>query len=111
MPEYPDDENGDVLRSLEIDGDDLSKPRDINFSLVFDDESSAREFIRTVQIDDAQIELSDHGGGESMWDVTITYHMVPTHRDITAIERHLERLVSPLGGRNDGWGCFSVRSS
>ena len=32
---YPSDANGDVLRRLEAQGNDLSKPRNIDFTVVF----------------------------------------------------------------------------
>jgi hypothetical protein len=31
--EFPKDENGDVLRRMQADGDDLSKARDIDFTV------------------------------------------------------------------------------
>ena len=40
------------------------------------------------------------------WDVVITKFMVPSHDAITALEHDLEVAAEPLGGRNDGWGCF-----
>jgi hypothetical protein len=41
---YPDDDNGDVLRRLEKQGDDLTRPRNIDFSVVFPVESAAKQF-------------------------------------------------------------------
>jgi hypothetical protein len=32
---YPNDANGDSLRRMEAEGDDLSRPRNINFTVVF----------------------------------------------------------------------------
>lgn len=32
---YPNDPNGDVLRRMEAEGDNLTKPRDIDFTVVF----------------------------------------------------------------------------
>ena len=32
--EFPDDENGDVLRRMAANGDDLTRPRNIDFTVV-----------------------------------------------------------------------------
>ena len=42
--EFPDDENGDVLRRMLRNGDDCTKPRDIDFSVVFPSDSAAVKF-------------------------------------------------------------------
>ena len=39
--------------------------------------------------------------------MTVTRHMVPGHSAIGDFEEALARWASPLGGRNDGWGCFA----
>jgi hypothetical protein len=41
---FPDDENGQVLRYMAEQGDDLSKPRDIDFTVVMPDEDAAMTF-------------------------------------------------------------------
>ncbi len=41
---YPDDDNGDVLRRLEATGDDLTLPRNIDFIVAFPDENAAERF-------------------------------------------------------------------
>ncbi|HEX8810644.1 MAG TPA: ribonuclease E inhibitor RraB, partial [Terracidiphilus sp.] len=46
---FPQDANGDVLRRLQSHGDDLTKPRDIDFTVVFPDESAAQSFADDVR--------------------------------------------------------------
>jgi len=41
---FPDDDNGNALRRLEEQGDDLAKARNIDFSVVFPAESAAEHF-------------------------------------------------------------------
>ena len=107
MIEFPDDENGDILRRMLRDGDDFTKPRDIDFSVVFPSDSAAEEFAEhffrlgfkiSVQKSDCKPELP--------WDVTVTNFMLPTHDGITKFEETLEGVAARFGGRNDGWGCF-----
>ena len=41
---FPDDENGDVLWQMLEDGDDLSKPREVDFPVIFPTEDAALQF-------------------------------------------------------------------
>ncbi len=45
---FPDDENGDVLRLMQANGDDLDAPRDINFAFLFETQSEAERFAAVV---------------------------------------------------------------
>ena len=104
---FPDDENGDVLRRMQSNGDDLSKPRDIEFTVVLPTFEAADRFMRSFRNQALVVEAEESGCvAELPWDVRITKHMLPEHADITAFENELEAVVTPLGGRNDGWGCF-----
>lgn len=105
--QFPDDENGAVLRQMFDSGDDLSKPRSIDFNVVFATKENASVFRDRLRVEgyDAKI---DHSGTvtDFPWDVVVQKEMVPTHFGITSIEEALEAMATPLGGRNDGWGCF-----
>jgi len=107
MNTFPDDDNGDALRRMQSHGDDLSRPRDIDFTVIFPNQSAERfatyfrelGFTATAELTHAQPELP--------WDVLVVNHMIPTHADVVAFERTLEVAATPLGGRYDGWGCLS----
>jgi len=73
-----DADNEAVLQQMRDSGDDLSQPRVIDFTVVLS------------------------------WDVVVKKHMLPTNASITAFERELQAVAAPLGGRNDGWGCFEA---
>jgi len=108
---YPDDENGDVLRRLEANGDDLSRPRAIDFTVVFPDENSAERFaeqFRSLGFS-SSLEFSETRK-DSPWDVIVVKHMMPSHREIGDFEVQLQDVADAHGGHNDGWGCFSERS-
>lgn len=109
MPCYfPDDENGDVLRRTERNGDDLNISRDVNFSVVFPSEAEAAQFVANIRGLGLRASMEKSNCvPELPWDVTVTKHMIPAHAEITRLEEMLEDAAGPLGGRNDGWGCFS----
>ena len=108
MQTFPLDENGNVLRRLQRGGDDLSLARDIDFSVVFPREESAKTFARLFDSVDTRVEAKRADVVSQLpWDVTVTRHMVPGHGAIGDFEAELGQRAAPLGGCNDGWGCFA----
>jgi len=108
MPqEFPDDENGDVLRRMRDSGDDLSRPRIVDFTTVFPDQERARQLAEMYESRGCVVAVKYSGVvPELPWDVTVSNFMVPTYQAITDFENGLGASAEPLGGRSDGWGCF-----
>ena len=105
---YPSDANGDVLRRMERSGDDLSRPRDVEFTVVFPNETAARQFADHVHTLGYRASAELTGSVQDRpWDVTVVRHMVPSHEEIGAFEELLQGSANQFGGRNDGWGCFN----
>src|ERR1700744_5694932 len=108
VTQHPNDDNGDALRRLEADGDDLSRARDINFSVVFPSEFAAETFADQFRRQSYQVNVRYSQVKESHpWDVTVVKHMPPSYVGITEFERDLQEAADPLDGYNDGWGCFT----
>ncbi len=100
-------DNEDVLRRMRANGKDLSHARDIEFSIIFPDESAANQFAYQFADAKSSVSVSKSDCEEKLpWDVTVIKHMVPRNEDITEFEAFLESVASGFGGRNDGWGCF-----
>jgi len=105
---YPDDANGDALRRMEAQGDDLTVPRNLEFTSVFPNENAARKFAEYFSTRGYAASAEFTGTVEdSPWDVVVVKHMVPSHEEIGAFEDSLEAVAVNFGGRNDGWGCLS----
>ena len=105
---YPDDANGDVLRRMEESGDDLTRPRDVEFTVVFPNEHSAKQFADHVSALGFTASVELIGTVEDFpWDVIVVKHMVPSHDQIGAVEDSLQQAADIFGGHNDGWGCLS----
>jgi hypothetical protein len=108
---HPNDDNGDALRRLEAEGDDLSRPRDIDFNVVFPDEIRAKEFAQQFQREGYRTTVRLANVVKThVWEVVIVKNMIPTHSGITDFERELQRIADTLCGYNGGWGCFSQPS-
>jgi hypothetical protein len=104
-PQFPNDGNGDVLRGMAKNGDDLSRPRMIDFCHVFPERRQALAFAEIV--DDRELTVCiSYNGGRDMWDAIVKRHMIPTYQDITAFEMSLASYAESVGGKADGWGCM-----
>lgn len=106
--EFPDDENGDVLRRMRTGGDDLSRPRTVDFEHQFSKKSDALLFVAEICGEDTKASIS-RAGQSDIWDVQVSIYMVPTHAAITEAETRLGNIARRLGGSPDGWGCFNVK--
>lgn len=105
---FPDDENGDVLRNMQRDGDDLSQARNIDFEHIFPLKEKALVFAGRVANHSDTVQKSWYEEARC-WNVRVTRHMVPDHSAITGLERALEAIAREEGGDSDGWGCFEAR--
>jgi hypothetical protein len=106
--QFPDDDNGDALWNMHENGDDLAKPREVDFSVIFPFEETALQFAVHLLRNDQKVSFSSFEANEERpWQVQVHPVLVPSHENITAYENQLARDAEPLGGRNDGWGCFS----
>jgi hypothetical protein len=106
-PNFPDDENGEVLRRMFEQGDDLSKPRIVAFCFAFADRSQALEFAAAVEERDLEVCISFYEEWDG-WEVIVKRYMVPTHADISGLELSLTERTESVGGEADGWGCMQV---
>ncbi len=80
--EYPDDENGDVLRRMASDGIDLVTQRVVDFEHYFPDETSARTFQAIVADTVLEAKLIRPEREQSRgWEVRFKLRLIPTHSD------------------------------
>ena len=77
---YPSDANGDALRRMAENGDDLSKSRNVDFSVVFADRKSAERFAEHFRGlgNEVVLESTKTDRDGFPWDVTVVQHMVPS---------------------------------
>ena len=108
MSQFPDDENGAVLREMAEQGIDLISPRMVDFEHCFPNEAAARGFLASVvgTVREANLFSPDPEDGRG-WEVQCRERMVPTHTAITETERRLAKVAVCFGGHPDGWGSLS----
>src|SRR5215831_11264707 len=109
---YPNDANGDALRRMEAKGDDFTRPRDIDFIVVFADASSAEQFAEHFRALGHKVSVEHTAPDRDFpWDVLVVQHMFPSYDGICDFEALLQSVADDWGGHNDGWGCFSQPST
>ncbi|WP_127170852.1 ribonuclease E inhibitor RraB [Xanthomonas euvesicatoria] len=104
---YPKDDNGDTLWHIAQQGVDLSKPREIAFSVVFPSKESALEFSVKMLRFEQKVRCCHYPENTAFpMDVTEYPTMVPSYKAISAFEEDLAAEAKPLDGLNDGWEFF-----
>jgi hypothetical protein len=105
---FPEDENGDALRNIAAQGNDLTKARDIDFVVVFAQANSAEQFAEHFGERKYAVSVEEtEAGRDYPWDAIVVKHMVPAYEGITDFENELQLVADLWDGYNDGWGFFS----
>ena len=119
MPNYPDDEDGQVLAHLEAEGVNMPQPLQIDFAVAAPNEAAAMAIGKALTEAGYEVEVSFEEG-EPMeedevppedelgpaWTVYALMTMVPKYEEIMRIQADLDRLATPHGGKSDGWGTM-----
>ena len=125
--DYPDNADGDVLRNLAADGNDMSKPMTIDFQIASPDADVAQivatgaqqlGFEVSVFMNDddeasgfeddplaAELEALDDED-ESPFTCECSRTLIPTYDAIMSAQAELEALAASAGAILDGWGTF-----
>ena len=105
---YPDDDNGNVLWQMHTDGDDLTEPHEIEYSLAFKSEEQADQCALYLLKEEQKISIFEDTEGESSeWIITIYVYMEPEHSDIVDLEEWFTKIAEQHGVEYDGWGCMA----
>lgn len=125
MNEFPNDNDGMALRSMADHGVDMSNPICFEFYVDSPDEETSEKIkIRAVSQNYEKVNvIYDEGeleDGEKMtqenaefwpsWTVYAFVTMVPSYEKIVQIQKELDQIATPLGGRIDGWGIWQERN-
>jgi Regulator of ribonuclease activity B len=109
-PEIPDDPIGAVLSRLWELGDDLSKPREFEFGVVFEHEEAAFDFAVALLKQELKVSVSPVEEGEKYREVQCYPIMIPDHTEISNFESSLAEIAEEYGGNLDGWDCWVIKS-
>lgn len=112
---YPEDVDGDVLRMIAEDGNDMTKPMEVDFHVATATEESAEKVAEAadklgyetfIDFDDGEDEEDLDEEVTEPWTCTCRKTMLLEYDAIMAAQAELDEIARPLGGYSDGWGTF-----
>jgi hypothetical protein len=105
---FPNDNNGDALWQMLLDGDDLSQAREIEFSVIFPEQALALKFGHLLLENNQKLSFCSYQESEEYpWEITAYPDMPATYENLVAYQYLLETSSEPLKGRFDGWYCVT----
>jgi hypothetical protein len=104
-PNYPNDSDGDALRRVAADGNDMNAAMVIDFPVVIPAENPAKQFASIASTKGYKVHFWKHDDDPD-WDVICTMEVVPTYANIVRIQRELNEWAEPFRGYCDSWGTF-----
>jgi hypothetical protein len=103
--DYPNDADGDALRSVASSGSDMSSPMVIDFSIHVPDEATGQRIAALVEplgFDPSIYHDPDNGS----WSLNCSKSMLATYEGVVTAQKQLSEVVQPHGARCAGWGSF-----
>ncbi len=108
--EFPDDENGDVLRQMQEVGFDFTLPHDVEFFAIFATEEMAEavgnQFVADRAKGEKIITIRTQPAEAGGMELILVKRMLVTYENVTEFENRLAERVSHHGGYLDGWGAM-----
>ena len=104
--DYPDDPDGNLLRQVAADGNDMRSPMVIDFAIHLPTQWLAAAFACMASARGHEIHVRkafDDGDG---WDVFCAVKMLATYDGVVRVQRELTEWAAPFGGRCDDWGTL-----
>ena len=109
MKQFPDDSDGDVLRSLQAKGVDLEKSRLIEFYCYAKNRSVAGEIVRRLDPLGFRSDITENEDAtdpDKRISVYSGRQMIPSYDEIITIQAELDAILSEFGTHCDGWGTL-----
>jgi hypothetical protein len=105
MMKFPNDADGQVLKSLYDDGVNFSKPQNVDFFVAVPDEANGKQILNILKENGFECELTFDDDSEE-WTCYCYLQILLKYEDIIQIQNRLGELSEPLGGYSDGWGVM-----
>ncbi len=103
---FPSDSNGNMLWNMERGGDNLSKAREIQFSVIFPSQEQALKFGRILLANNQKLSFCPYlENPEHPWEITAYPEMPASYENITSYQYLLETQARKFDGIYDGWYC------
>ncbi len=105
--DFPNTEDGEVLREMHQAGMDLTTPHNVDFFINFSKKRNAEKMQAEVEANNSNgrfslMENENHDG----WVLCCTIAMIPSHDDIVEVERAFDKIAANHQRESDGWGVL-----
>jgi hypothetical protein len=102
---FPAGADGDVLRRLQENGFDFSRPHDIDFAIDFDAWPPADDAIAWLKQHYQSVAIYDPEDGDP-GDVIVQVHGLVTHDLVVQTQAAISSAMSAFGGICEAWGML-----
>lgn len=107
---FPQDEHGDALWQMLLEGDDLSLSREFQFSVIFAGQEQALQYGQLLLENNQKLSFCPYPDNENFpWEITAYPEMPASYENVKAYQALLEQSSAPLGGKFDGWYCRTAK--
>jgi hypothetical protein len=108
---FPEDNVGNALWQMMIDGDDLNQAREIEFSVLFSSEQAALKFGQVLLENNQKLSFSPYEENPDFpWEITAYPYVAASHENISSYQNLLVSSAEPLGGQYDGFYCAAAEN-
>jgi hypothetical protein len=102
---FPNDADGDALRSLYKEGLDFKKQQSVEFFVAVPDQTTGEKLTQVLKEEGFNCFL-DQDDETDEWACCCSKRMLLNYNEIIKIQNNLNNLSKPHGGYSDGWGVF-----
>lgn len=102
---FPNDADGDALRSLQKDGIDFRKPQTVEFFIAVPDKKSGEKVSQVLKVEGFNC-LLEQDDETDEWTCSFSKRMLLNYKPLVEMQNKLDQLCKPHGGFSDGWGIF-----
>jgi hypothetical protein len=102
---FPDDPNGEALKSLYKEGLDFRKSHSVEFFIAVPDKDSGDRLTDILKAEGFNCFLEQDDETDE-WSCCTSKNMLLDYDAIVEIQNRLDHLSKPHGGFSDGWGVF-----
>lgn len=106
---FPDDADGEALRTIAMESD-MTKPMIIDFMVAVPNEAAA-EAIANRALTRGYTPSIEHDDENNQWTCYCTKQMIPEYEAVVMAQQELDDLSRDLGGYSDGWGTHGNGAS
>ena len=103
--DWPTDADGDVLRRLEENGFDFSKPHSVDYNVDFDQWPPPGVALKLLEEQYGPIELFDPDAGGAGYVLFKVFGLV-TYEEVTSIQLKVTASMRAYGGVCESWGVL-----